>query len=723
MQHLLDTLQSAQTKQELKYVVLKAVEAVKLAHISEADFALYKLFCQNLRNRIFEIFQNGDILDSVFLYLGFIISRDLEEDSRFEVFVKLVDTMLKENVSDEEYVMLVELGAMARILKNPKNQIFAIDQNAIYSADDGLCFLISHIVFCDITSFSAQKTSQFITESFAIFHVDFGWLECALRFAMQSVDSALHRRNMLNWQLHVFWNIKLYFNTRAWLNLYEDWKKVFYAVLDSDNTQSIDEALYIQFFIYHMCGNSFTSQDQWRKFNDEISKKATIIYQDFAQKNHLLLPIFLPTFSNKKLKIIAILRDRIVENSPFKVEYSLIKNLINNHKFNQQYEIRIYTMSLIEKSENDLQVIKSLQDLGVSIFDVGEPFNKALYHNSHLQKALALRQKMQEDGVSVLISPNNGYGISDFLLSTRSAPIQVFYTHGNYVYDILGIDFRMTHICDNQRQITHQGYEFLGIPLKMDSLFYTPNVAQEVIDSERARFPKDKKLIGVIGRLTKIDSVRYLQVICKLLRENSHYVFLACGIGNEAEIKKKIIAIDSALLERFYFAGYVDSGVYGHIIDFWADSFPMEQGESRIEYIAKAKGLALRLSTESYLQWHKNMSQKLHNLKSTIQELESEIAISFNEYKELVLDFTQTIAFCEEDYYKKALNIMNLDYDNLKNLLNKQSKIFEVNAKIREKLGVEFFMDFLDSALCNRQKITLTQPTNISENHQEIDTK
>ena len=132
MQHLLDTLQSAQTKQELKYVVLKAVEAVKLAHISEADFALYKLFCQNLRNRIFEIFQNGDILDSVFLYLGFIISRDLEEDSRFEAFVKLVDTMLKENVSDEEYVMLVELGAMARILKNTKNQIFAIDQIKVY---------------------------------------------------------------------------------------------------------------------------------------------------------------------------------------------------------------------------------------------------------------------------------------------------------------------------------------------------------------------------------------------------------------------------------------------------------------------------------------------------------------------------------------------------------------------------------------------------------------
>ena len=712
----------------------------------ERIFAIFgEIFCA-FREKIYAIYERGDILDYTFLYLAFItpdfiISRfsvaDFDggfdkdfvksiyeyfpDDERFLHFIEIADKMLSTksdatnttntlsatNISQEEWFMLVELGGISRVLAYPSAQNRCInhknysktskidDRATQVSLRNGLVFFSAFISLGDMQCAKAQKIQPFIYEAYSLFRLDFTLLCEAMKLAFGRAHSALERRNVCNWQLHIFWNVEHWFNSREWLRLYPLWKEVFYERIsqaqkamveanaeymvgampqnpheanphqnpktpqnptNSQNPQNlqplyqaIDEVLYLQLFLYHFCGNSFISQEQWREFNTEVLKKSSALYREFGAKfltksskiekrntakdsKHQNLKSMKsmeapqsaensqeskssqPTQQTKR--IIGFLRDRFVENSPFKVEYSLIKNLINSSCFTQKYSIKIYCMSLIEKSENDPRIMQLFASLGVEIIDIGLAFNKANFYNSHLQKALALREIIQNDEVAILISPNNGYGISDFLLSVRVAPTQVFWTHGNYVYDIEGIDARLTHICNDLREITHEGVVFGGIPVKMDTAFYNPPISAQEIKEARENIAyllaqnknlktkdfsnftdewlRDKVILGVMGRLAKIDSMDYLEVICEILQRREECVFIACGAGNEEVIKSKISQINPSVLPRFCFTGQIDSAVYGHIIDVWLDSFPMEQGESRIEYIAKGRGLALR---------------------------------------------------------------------------------------------------------------------------------
>ena len=739
----------------------------------ERIFAIFgEIFCA-FREKIYAIYERGDILDYTFLYLAFItpdflISRfsvaDFDggfdkdfvksiyeyfpDDERFLNFIEIADKMLSTksdatnttntlsatNISQEEWFMLVELGGISRVLAYPSAQKRCInhkncsktskidDRATQVSLRNGLVFFSAFISLGDMQCAKAQKIQPFIYEAYSLFRLDFTLLCEAMKLAFERAHSALERRNVCNWQLHIFWNVEHWFNSREWLRLYPLWKEVFYERIsqaqkamveanaeymvgampqnpheanphqnpktpqnptNSQNPQNlqplyqaIDEVLYLQLFLYHFCGNSFISQEQWREFNTEVLKKSSALYREFGAKfltksskiekrnttkdsKHQNLKSMKsmeapqsaensqeskssqPTQQAKR--IIGFLRDRFVENSPFKVEYSLIKNLINSSCFTQKYSIKIYCMSLIEKSENDPRIMQLFASLGVEIIDIGLAFNKANFYNSHLQKALALREIIQNDEVEILISPNNGYGISDFLLSVRVAPTQVFWTHGNYVYDIEGIDARLTHICNDLREITHEGVVFGGIPVKMDTAFYNPSVSAQEIKEARENIAyllaqnknlktkdfsnftdewlRDRVILGVMGRLAKIDSMDYLEVICEILQRREECLFVACGAGNEEVIKSKILQINPSVLSRFCFTGQIDSAVYGHIIDVWLDSFPMEQGESRIEYIAKGRGLALRYYACDEEEFLREVGGQVDGVEGVVREV------------------------------------------------------------------------------------------------------
>ena len=779
----LELAKAAQSKQDLRMVLLSLISSLvkdtdspRFYDNLRTDIGVYEEIFGTFCEKILQIFIQGDILDCVFLYLAFIAPENRASDDRFLPFIRSAQKLLDSNPSQEEAIMLAELGAIARVLANPacqnlsffkhisqeiqiKNPIYTDNKpkklvkldsvdSGEYCDDDGVAFFLSNIIQTNIESSSGMgvaRAAEFLIEFFSIPHIGFSYIKSCVNRALSQANYPITTRNICNWQLHILWNAKNLFNNREWLRLYPVWREQFYAALEQvaqalrdidDSTdvspalaQWLDLALYLQFFIYHICGNSFSKQEQWQEFNTEISQYAVPIYAEFAAKFLPHLPK--PSLSTNKRKIIGILRDRIVENSPFKVEYSLIKNLLASPEFTQHYEIKIYCMSLIEKSENNPQAIAKFAALGVETIDIGLGFNKAGFYNSHLQKALALREIMCRDEVAMLISPNNGYGISDFLLASRCAGVQVFWTHGNFVYDVSGIDARLTHICNNQKHITHSGFSFCGIPVQMDRSFYNPNIPQELIANTRACYVDSSAkqpvyLFGVIGRLVKIDSLAYLRSICAILEQNPHWSFLACGLGNEGEIKQKISQINPQLLPRFFFSGYVDSAVYGHILDFWADSFPMEQGESRIEYVAKGRGLSLRYYTMSAKELESTFAHQLDETRGIIEAiidecrcansggekvdsrgensallhnaLESTFFSDFASYKECVLEFTrETSAFSEAEYVEKATHIMRLcelDPSEYARKIAIQSAIHAVNSEIKARLGVEYFLAF-----------------------------
>lgn len=90
-------------------------------------------------------------------------------------------------------------------------------------------------------------------------------------------------------------------------------------------------------FIYHKMGNSFQTQEEWKMFNDDIDRPAAKYYNEWALKTKL--PIC-KTEQNEGKKIIGFLWDRVVENSPFKVAYSLWKALYESSEFRSKFEIK-----------------------------------------------------------------------------------------------------------------------------------------------------------------------------------------------------------------------------------------------------------------------------------------------------------------------------------------------------------------------------------------------
>lgn len=538
-------------------------EALRIAPL-ELRIAL----AQAWREKILElIYTKGDVADRSYLYLyGLFEGLELELEARFDPYITLAESCLKgENLSTIERILFLELRALARLLKGePKVALEEylrdmVRLNVHEATNVGMAEFI-------------REWAKFLGLPEALF---FEALRKNLALEYYLTLPPLERRSIFNWSLHVFWNISHLHNTPHWMELYPLWRAILAAHLERGE---LAEAMYLQFYIYHKMGNHYTNQEDWRGFNTEITKLTEPYYKAYAAS----LPPCKPSVRESGKKVIGFLRDRAVENSPYKVEWSLLKALMQNEEFAARYEIKVYLMGYVEKSDDDPRTIQSYRDIGVEFVDVVSPLirREGFYH-SHLQKALALRERILSDGVDILISPNNGYDISDFLLISRSAPRQIFWSHGNYVYDVEGIDKRISH-CAND------GYGFsfepFVVPMDMER-FYNPPVPREVIEAERAKYPAGAFILGVIGRLVKVDSDEYLETIATIMKQNPKTIFIAAGMGNHERIRAKVEKL--GISERFYMPGWVNPHLYGHIIDLWCDTFPLEQGESTNEFYAK----------------------------------------------------------------------------------------------------------------------------------------
>jgi len=396
LQSLLLLLEKARDKETLIYALLGFVGFVGESFIGDKSLALDKLdnnqsnainnpndtclntsFSQNLtpndidllsraffilKERILDIFNAGDMIDCRFLYIGFLLGfmnkyinkcdyahkkhkknllkefrARLQNDLRFRVFIELSNNALSNHPSDNEHVMLIWLGAVARMFAYPNMCVYSriqasklntldsrattkytvlrdsIDSNSLNNLNyidsfdnldyfnspnnpNGLAFLFSNIMLCDMTSQASQQTMRFIYEALRIFNVDFSLFYLCVKQSFRlinkrdEINRPYLRRNVLNWQLQVFWNTPCFFNNRGWLMLYESYKDLLYSILEKGSSQSIDEALYLQFFIYHICGNNFITQAQWQVFNNDISLKTTVAYKSFSQNLNLPPP-------------------------------------------------------------------------------------------------------------------------------------------------------------------------------------------------------------------------------------------------------------------------------------------------------------------------------------------------------------------------------------------------------------------------------------------------
>lgn len=532
-----------------------------------------KSLCVLLRDKVYDILiANGDVPENSYINLySYYAVCSLEEDVRYTAYEQFIDQhVLSKDISDMERMYLIVLRFFASMANSRKNAFEVFMSSTL------------RLNLIDVGSVEFSKTvSNFLNDSTIEF-------EDVLAILFKAYDKDFYfsldkteRRSIFNWSLHSIWLAQKCFNHPEWAKLYPSWKAVLYEHIERNEC---DEAMYVQFFVYHVMGNSFQEQSSWKIFNDEIEKPASEYYKKWQEKAKM--PKCKAKQSGGK-KIMGFLQDRLVQNSPFKVQYSIWKTLVNNQEFMDKYEMRLYLMSYFEKSINEGKCIDMVEGLGIPIFDGSIPFYKDEVYHNHLEKALHIRNQIISDGVDILISTNSGYDICDFLLVSRAAPMQVYWSHGNFEYDIEGIDKRISHISEYSH-MKQSDYKVCHFEYKTDDMFTKPDeeAYKQKASIVRAKFAPDVVILGSIGRLIKLDNYEYLGAVAKIMQECENTIYLACGTGNEDSVRAK--AIESGIpMDRFFFEGYVDPHVYGYVIDVYLNTFPERSGEALNEFLAK----------------------------------------------------------------------------------------------------------------------------------------
>lgn len=531
-------------------------------------------FCRLLRDKIYTILLSaGDIPENTYIALfSFYKPVELEADARFNPYEALVNGgFTSSETSDKERVYLAVLGFVCSFLNSKPDGLktFLLRVLSLHMNEAGaLNFTNDIIAFLDIDGIGVEDIIEVYKTALA---PDYYF----------SLDKTA-RRSFWNWGLHCFWSAKKLFNHPFWVSLYQEWKQLLYMHMAKNQC---DEAMFVHFIMYHKLLNSWQEPSEWKMYNDEVSVVASKYYKEWASSFDISKPKT-EVSKNGKIKI-GFLQDRLVENSPYKIQYTVWKGLQEDEGFRDKYEIKVYLMSYFEKSPNDQECIAELEGMGIEVWDGAAPFYRDGFYHNHLEKALFIREQIINDGVDILISPNNGYDISDFLIAVRSAPKQVFWCHGNFEYDIEGLDKKITHLLSDRN---NGGLEFFTMAI--DQRFRDAAGGRQKAKEIRQQLPQGAFVLGTIGRLVKIDSDEYLNAVKAIMEKNPHTIYLACGAGNIEYFQERIRSF--GLADRFVFTGHINPHVFGYVLDLWLDTFPMHQGESMSEYSSKG-GVFLRL--------------------------------------------------------------------------------------------------------------------------------
>lgn len=559
-------------------------------------------------------------LESRIEKLGFEESYNISQDSSFDSFIALCQTELaKSDYSDYERLYFIETLSVCKLLSgNPKD--------CLREFLGGVCQLNYIGAYAkDLYSFILDFINAFSIPIEFVVGLQRELLNPAHFFTLNRVQ----QRSIFLWYVHCFWNVRIYFNNLIWRQNYPIWQEILKQILQRGD---LDLAMHVSFYIYHKFGNSAHTLQDWELFNNDIVKTMEPYYIEYAKN----LPPCKSEIRKEGKILIGILKDRVVENSPYKVEWSLCKTLMQDKDFRDKYEIYIYDMEYIQKSISDEGALRSFQNLGIQ---VRQPAHNQLveetFYYSHLKRAIAMRDCILKDGVDVLITTASGMDCSDFIIATRSAPRQIFWSHGNFMYDIFGIDERISHCAKPGKFI------FKGFSAPMDrERFYNPPRDPSIIQKEKEKFPikEDTIVLGTIGRLVKVDSDEYLECIAKVLKKYPQAIFIAAGMGNMAGIRKKVE--DLGVSDQFFMPGWVDPHVYGHIIDIFCNTFPLQQGESIAEYASKGRGAYITkiamsqeelkniILSQDAKEWHESCAEAGTTLKDHVAET-LEISLGF----------------------------------------------------------------------------------------------
>ena len=371
----------------------------------------------------------------------------------------------------------------------------------------------------------------------------------------------------------------------------EDFKemyKIMYPIFLKAIEKELDElVMFIYYPLQYSWNGVSQTQKEHKEFNNEVELKLESFIKNKLIKKYEIKPNTKKIEPNQKKIKVAFIQERIINYSIEKVFYSLIKSLKENNK----YEFIIYDLNFMELLGSDQIEVEKLKKLGIKYVNLHqEYFNSTYVFYPIVEKCLKIHQRIINDNIDILIGMHTRAEYN-FLFTTRTAPKQIYWSHGNYTYDIENIDLKIMHGSTNFEKKQMEEYNYIGFNIQIDQECLSLNRNEIEILNQRNLYPKETIILGTIGRLIKIDNIEYLETIIEIMQKNKHSIYLACGSGDKKSIINKIKNIDSRILDRFYFTGHINTDIYGYIIDIMPDTFPFNQGNSKVE--AGIKGCAI----------------------------------------------------------------------------------------------------------------------------------
>ena len=396
------------------------------------------------------------------------------------------------------------------------------------------------------------------------------------KFSIALFDDGFFELSILEQKKKIF---KLYYlsalkygRSRDYIDIYE----VLYPIFVKAIQRELDELIFYMYTPLLMSWDENTpSQSELKEFNDKIEKPIEELIKSKLIKKYDLKPNKKKIDDSKKVKV-AFLLDRVIPYSIHNVFYSLLESLSKTPT--TEYEFIIYNLNFIESGSLD-ETVQDLKELGFMYIDLHKEYVGDDYpFYDIIDKSIKVRDRLIKDNINILIGFNSRAEYN-FLFTSRTAPKQIYWSHGNNEYDIENIDKKIAHGGIGGR------LDFDSFSINMEEDYYNPDVDMNEVKKIKESYSKDSFILGTIGRLIKIDDDEYLQAVASIMKKNPQTIYLACGSGEESSIKKRVEQLE--ISDRFFFAGYVDTHLYGHVIDLWLEPFKISSGESFNEYMYK----------------------------------------------------------------------------------------------------------------------------------------
>ena len=387
-------------------------------------------------------------------------------------------------------------------------------------------------------------------------------------------------------------------------------------------------------------------------------------------------------------KVLAIVYDRLLStHSVTEVLYTFLKTL--STQSTSPYTIILYNLDFMELGGGDEEAEARFRALNITYVNLHTQLvGEKSYDYDIVKKALRTRQRIIDDGVNILIGFNTRVEYN-FLFTTKTAPLQVYWSHGNFSYQLDSIDRYISHFAPTSTNV--HDYHFFHIYQDFTQTLDENSLTQ--ITKFKADYPPQTRFIGTISRLVKLDNMEFLTLIKNLLDADENLVFLACGPGMQEGILQKITDL-GINPKRFIFTGNINTVVYAHIIEVFLDTFPMFQGNSRSEYIHNTPcGIAFRAYIDQDKRYKRHLTiidEILH--APHLHEILTHYQISFDTFHTAL---TYPLVTSQKGYETKVNQVLHNPNLHKEIALCNTIILQEVEKRVRQEQGMQEFIQAL----------------------------